>query len=405
MNYIVKILKEKKGAVLIVVFVVMIAIFLLISYYLQFIITETKISASHRLATQAYYLSEAGVQEAMWKIRHDPDWLSNFQSVADWQTTLERTNPFGLAGSYYITVANIEIGRAEIAASSTIDYGQQISQRRVKTIVFQPQGTSATNSIAILANDDVNFTGSIISVIGAGMHVNDDINLNLFSQVDLDGKASAVDQISVAFGSNLTASLIESVNNPPAAERFEMPQIDFDSGDPNSFLSRADNVYTNSQFNALIRDDPDLVLNGITYVTGNVIVPRGADLTVNGTLVADGNINVGTDFWPIWKSNPTLTVNDPGSGPVGVLTKQKINLGAYTGMIDVTGLFYATDEFKLDAFGSTFLLTGGIVARKMVFNSLWQNLEIYGNDLLISRTLGSPLTAPIINIEHWEEEY
>jgi len=75
---------NQRGAVLIVVFVVMLAIFLLISYYLQFILTERKISVSHTLATQTYYLSEAGVQEALWKIRHDrpPNSLSRSSPAA-----------------------------------------------------------------------------------------------------------------------------------------------------------------------------------------------------------------------------------------------------------------------------------------------------------------------------------
>ncbi len=398
-------LKEQKGAILILVVVVMMAIFLLINYYLQFIITETKISNSHNLATKTYYLSEAGVQEAMWKIKNDNAWLTGFQTDPGWQETITRNDPFGTGGTYTVTAQNNQLAHAEITASSTIDYGQQISQRRVKTVVFQPQGLSSTSSIALLTDDDTRFTGASVNVVGGGIFANDDINLDFFSEIDLEGTASAVDQISVAWGSSLTASEKESVNYPPAPERFDMPQVDFDSVDPGSFLSRADNVYSTSQFNQLIINNPNLTLSGITYVTGNVIIPRGAHLTVDGVLVLDGNLNIGTEWWPFWDTDPSITVTDPGSGPVGIVSKRKVHIGSYTNTANITGLIYVTDELKVDAYGVNFSFTGGIIGYKVVFTSIWLNLTLVSSPDLVIRTIGTPLTAPIINIEHWEEEY
>ena len=73
--------------------------------------------------------------------------------------------------------------------------------------------------------------------------------------------------------------------------------------------------------------------------------------------------------------------------------------------ISIDGLIYATDELKLDAFQTDLALTGGIIAGNFKVNSLWQPLIINYNEPVIIRTLGQPLSAPVINIEHWEEEY
>lgn len=397
--------KKQKGVVLILVVVVMSALLLLSGYFLNFIITEEKISQSHTLATQTYYLGEGGIQEAIWKIKNDPEWLAAFQSDPDWQATLTKDNPFAPGQSYQVAIQSLDLGRVEINATGVMDFGQREAQRVVKTVVFQPQGASATSSIAIFTDEDAYFSGSVINVQGAGLFANDDIRLYFFSNIQAEGKALAVDQIYTSWFSTLTATEKKSANFPPAPESVEMPQLDFDSADPDSLFNRATAVYTTGQFNQLLNNNPNLTLNGIIYVTGNAIIQRGHNLTVNGALVADGNINFGTDEWPFWESNPSLTINDPGSGPAGILSKRKIHFGTFSSVADINGLIYTPDEFKLDAFGMDFSLDGGILVRDFTVNSLWQPLTLNYNEEVIIRTLGLPYTAPVINIEHWEEEY
>ena len=82
-----------------------------------------------------------------------------------------------------------------------------------------------------------------------------------------------------------------------------------------------------------------------------------------------------------------------------------VYIQSQTNTANITGLIYATDGFRIDAYGVDFSLTGGIYARDIEISSLWQNLTINYNPDLISRTIAIPISAPIINIEHWEEEY
>ncbi len=390
--------------ILILTVLVMAAMLMLVTYFFSFIIIEKKIAHSQALATQTYYLSEAGLVAAIWKIKNDPVWLDNFQNNPNWQATLTKQDPFTANQSYQIQVQNTGLGRATLTATAHDNLGDKQSQRITETTIFQAQG-SATSSLAVFVNEDANFSGAVMTVNNADIFANDDLNLSFFSNITVNGQALAVDQISLSPSTQLTAAVKRSANFPPAPTAAAMPQIDFDSADPQSYRNQATSVYTTGQFNQLLNNNPNLVLNGIIYVTGNIIIQRGKNVTVNGVLIADGNINLGTDWWPFWQSGPRLTINDPGSGPVGLLSKRRIQFGSYTNTADIEGLIYATDEFRLDAYGLSFSLHGGIITRNFNVNSLWQSLTLNYSQDLLNRTIGLPQTAPVINIEHWEEEY
>jgi len=183
-----------------------------------------------------------------------------------------------------------------------------------------------------------------------------------------------------------------------------MAQIDIDSQNPDSLKNQATTVYTSNQFNQLLNNQPNANLVGTIYVSGNITLPRGTNLTINGALIAEGNISVGESLMPFWKSSPSLTINDTGSGPAGLISKRAITLGSYAGPINIDGLIYANDNFNTSS-GNSLNLDGGIIARDVSFSSLWQTFNINYNHGLINRTLGLPDTAPIISVDHWEEEY
>jgi len=184
-----------------------------------------------------------------------------------------------------------------------------------------------------------------------------------------------------------------------------MPQIDFDSSDPNSFKNQADNIYTANQFTTLMENSSNLTISGITYVTGNITIPRGQVLNVSGVLVADGNINIGTEIWPFWESAPFVSISAPGLEPSGLLTKKSITFGSFSDHIGVSGLIYADNSISINALNLDLILNGGIICRDFSVFNLWDTLNFTYNKAKIDTTLGNPVTSPVINIEHWEEEY
>ena len=64
-------LSDQKGVIIIIASLTLGILLLLGIYFLSFTITESKISESQKVATKTYYLAEAGINEAIWKLDND----------------------------------------------------------------------------------------------------------------------------------------------------------------------------------------------------------------------------------------------------------------------------------------------------------------------------------------------
>ena len=397
--------KTPQGFILVSVTVVLGVLLLLAFYFLDFVTTDSKISISQNFSTQTYYSTEAGIQEAIWKIKNDPGWNNSFQTDPGWRATITREDIFDNGVSYDVTVANTGLGEAEITTTGLNDSGESQAQRVVKTKIFQALNPEPLDDILLFADHNIGFSGASLEFTNGGIFANNNIEATFFSEINIGLDAYAVNNITTSWNSSINANDYHAANFPPPADQVEMPQIDFDSADPASFLSRADNVYTANQFSNLMVGQPNLTLSGITYVTGNIVIPRGQVLNVSGVLVADGNISIGTEFWPFWKSGPFLSVSAAGSNPSGILTKKNLNFGSYADHIGVSGLIYAYNTVTIDALNIDLVINGGIICRNFSLLNLWDDLNFTYDKPKIDATLGNPLASPIINIEHWEEEY
>ena len=398
-------MKKQSGYVLATITIIIAILFLMVFYFLSFIVTDSKLAHSQNLATETYYLAEAGINEALWKIKNDPTWQTSFKTNPTWSESLLRNNPF-IPNSYYlVSIDNTGLAEAEISSVAVITTDRASTQRIVKTKVFQATSESAIDDVVMYTDDSMTYFGANLEVQTGSIFTNNDIEANFYSILDIAGDASAVDQINVSWTSSLEAATLNADNYPPAPETIAMPGIDFDSADPNSYKNLADNIYTSSEFDDLLDGTSNLIIDGITYVTGNIDIKKGHNLTVNGMLVADGNINLGTSFWPFWVSNPDLFVNSNGSDPSGIITKRKIVFGFFSDDIQIDGLVYAADEIIISSIFTGYGLNGGLYTRNLSVYDFWAPLNINYDQAIISRGLGPPETSPIINIEHWEEEY
>lgn len=397
--------KQQQGTVLILVMIVTSGLVLLLNYFFDFIISERKIAKSHVLATQTYYLTEAGVQEAIWKINHDSIWNDNFKTNPSWQAVIERDDLFATGQSYEVSVKNVLAGEAIIHATGTIIAGSQTSRRMVKTTIFQAQGETATSSIGVFTNNNFNLSGANLSVNNGSVFSNNQINLDFFSVLNVALKAMTNNNIDISWLSDLNAEEILAQNYPPRPGAENMPQLDFDSNDLNSLLNQADFTYTQNQFANLLTANPNLVINGSVYVTGEITIPRGSTVSVSGFLAAKNNINIGASFWPFWLAKASVTLSDPGSGPVGLFAKHDVSVGSYASQVSVNGLIYANNDLTVTASGLNFSVSGAVYARNFSLSSLWEAMAITYNADRVFRTLGLAAASPLINVNHWEEEY
>jgi hypothetical protein len=188
-----------------------------------------------------------------------------------------------------------------------------------------------------------------------------------------------------------------------------MPAISFDSAsDPNSYKAKANHVYTSTQFANLLEGNHNLVLTDpITYVTGDINVKYYENLTVNGILASDGNIDLGVpDLLCILFGRSDITINQPTSStPSGLLAKGRVQFDLCMDNFNARGLIYSNDQLKLISLPSSFNLRGGLISRNMELTSIWQGLTITQESSTINNALSNHAFSPVVTVDHWEEEY
>jgi len=441
---------QKKGVILIISTLLLGVLLILATYFLNFTLTESKIVRSQNAASQAYYLAEAGINEAIWKLKNDPEWKNSFETAPacyNWSASFSRNNTLFPNSSYQVQIQNSDCARGEIISTAFLNLPNgKIAQRIVKTKVFKAIGSLTGNSAVFSGgtSENITVTASLVNIYDGNLFANNHIDINLFSNVDvyddpsteeLEGKAIAGGNLSVSWFSTLDA-LASCAKNvcqgdcsgqgcPPSS--VSTPMIDFDSSDANSYKQKAlakeasgqcrvlcsggvdcghKCVFTQKEFEDLLWQTGNggtLTLNNeITYVTGSVDLKGARRLIVNGALVTDGTISIGENECWVNKGkkdcgNNQITVSDPGTGkPSGILTKGKINFGFYSSYqtIEIVGLVYASDEIRIVSIPQIFRVTGGVLGRKVSIVSIWSSMNFYLNNSIISEGIWGGTSPP-----------
>ena len=406
---------KKNGFALVTSLFIMLLLLTLVLYLASFTLTELRISTSQSASVQTYYLAEAGIAEAIWKIKNDPIWKNGFEGSALWSVDYTRNSALYPNGSYRIQITNTEQARGDITVTASLNLGVATAKRVVKTTVYKALGESVVGQNGEYADGNIDMSGSVLNVFNGGLFSNINIIINFWSIISADGAVQAVGNINVNPQSHLIASSTHASNlNPPAPATIAMPAVSFDNaGDPDSYKAQANNIYTASQFSDLLwaNRGGTLTLNGITYVTGAVTIYGGNNLIINGVLVADGNIKVGANtLFCCWgssclnRSNVTIN-NTGGNAPSGLLSKGRIDFELCLNNFTAKGMIYANDKINILSLPNAIDVTGGLISRKITLTSLWQGINIIYDNSVINYTLGDPQFSPIVTVEHWEEEY
>jgi len=403
--------KRQTGVALILTLIIMNLLLFLGMYFASFTITDYKITNSHSQAMRGYYLAEAGLHEMIYKLKNDDTYRVPFETDPDWSVELTRDNVFDSNDSYTITVQNSGVAHGELFASSSIDLIDTTTARRVvKTSVFKAIGQSGVASSTAYADGDIDISLSVVNFLEGSAHSNNVFTVNGASTITIDEDLEAVGNYNKLWMSTVNVGgETHAANYPPAAAEIDMPAVDFDSSDPNSYKNRADIVYSSGDFEDLMENNQNLTLNGpITYVAGDINLRGGQQLTVNGLLVAERDIIIGHSWcWGLRCGNSSITVNHVAGQPAGLMAKKKLEFKLWTGNVNINGIAYANDQLLIVSFpmGYAFESHGGLVSRKLTITSAWQAINIYHDNNILVETLGPTTLSPVINIEHWEEEY
>ena len=443
---------SEKGVIIILASITLTLLLLLSFYFLNFTVSEFKISESQVKATQVYYLAEAGVNEAIWKLKHDPEWSNNFEEEPgcnNWSDSFSRSNILFPNSSYQVQIQNSDCARGEIISTAQLSLvdGRTV-QRELKVKVFKTFGSLTQDSVIFCGGtaENVKIQFSNINIYNGNLFSNNNLDIkysstvtvndNLETEEVLEGKVLVVNNISVV-ASSLTSTATCSKNVcegdcldegcPPGSA--DMPGINFNLENTDSYYNKAETlqngfqcsvlcngvecatncIYTPDDFEDLlwqVGQGGTLTLNNeITYVTGIIDLKGERNIIVNGILIADRTINIGERYcWTKWGNKDCgynqITINDfePGK-PSGLLTQGKMTFGPYSSFqdidINITGLIYAYDEIKIVSIPQNFNIKGGILARKISFTSAWLPVNIYLDNTIISEAVwGGPEPPP-----------
>jgi len=434
--------KWQKGTVVIITLLTLVILLLLGSYFLNFVLTETKISKSQEDGNRTYYLAEAGINEAIWKLKNDDSWKTNFETDPNWSADFSRTFPGG--SEYSVSIQNSTCGRGEIISIATLPLpGGKTTQRVVKTIVFKALG-SPTGDSAILSggsSENVNIKYSRLRIYDGNLFSNHILSIKGGSTVEVyDNPATIDDPETEGVIENLEGQVLvvgnligpEQItkyeamcakyictekclpagsNCPPASK--STPLVDFESSSPHSFKNRAQAaqdalkcqvlcngapcasqpnkcIYSASEFEDLLEEagqggtlilNPNNLRNIIFYIeSGDLELKQGCHLIINGALVVYDNLYIGK------KGSFQLTINQPDESPSGLLVRKKIGFGLFLAFqpVNITGVIYSYEAVSMVSMPESFNVVGGIVARKLSLVSLWQWLNItLDNDIIL----------------------
>ncbi len=395
---------EQRGFVLVMSVLILTTMLVIGSYLISIASSENKIANVQFLASKNYYLAETGINEMIWKIQNNEATGDAFLAgTLGSANDINETNIFGdNSAAYQVAARNTVAGEAWITATSTYQIGGNTSQRVVKSYIAQATGSSSQWQFSTFAggqgsqqNGNFVFKGSgiVLTANGGRMHANQVFKVQGAEVVVNDGAVTSSNVIDIVAGGKLT--LNNSYQDAPTST-VDMLIIDFDSDDPNSWENRATATYTRNQFRNL---PSDTTLTGIIYVTGDAEI-IGKNFTINGVLVSVGNIVINN-------SGKTLIVNADLTNGGGILAKENVTITTSGGLMEVDGLIYSAKKLQITSAGTDFTINGSATG----FDA---EITASGGSIILNyvplnfQPVADPYhnpAAPVIQINHWEEQY
>lgn len=281
-------LLNQKGMALLTTLIFVFILVTLAVALLAMTINDSKLSSLQRESTRAFYLSETGIEKAMWYLNSsedNPDGL-DFMGPLDGGTTAE---------SYNVDVSDIDdTGPDEIKtliSTGKVVGGGEYNKGTRKIEVKLMKGISSfpglSYEFAIFTDDDMDINGGIS--IDGNIHSNGNIDIsnpNIFI-LHGDSKATACGYNNYpGGGTGVTSQTLPIVD----FEYFR--ELVIDPTNPDAIYELTGNGKYYGSNNSVEFDDSNLLtLRGIHFIDGDIIVKSDLKL-INATIFATGDIRV-----------------------------------------------------------------------------------------------------------------
>jgi hypothetical protein len=296
-----------------------------------------------------------------------------------------------------------------------------VSIAQATSNTYDEDGAMYTTSAGGESTGDIEFSDAIVVIDNGGSIRSGRDSRIVNSNLTIEGDFK-VDRNLATTGSTINCNcLIEDDGDPLTPQcsdnpgcgfqvvpSGEMPMIDFDSESLNSYKSRAiaDNQYfeNDNDFFTQTGFDPGTTktFSGTVYIDSPLILQDNRTLIINGVLATAGTITIGKTS-AAGLANGIITINSPGSSqPSGVVSQHDIIINKY-GNLSGHGLVYSGTKVDLGPSTNAIELTGGILSRRIIISS--RIITIHFSADIINWTINNPTETPVIEINHWEEEY
>jgi hypothetical protein len=360
---------------------------------------ESKISRSEQEGTRAYYVAEAGVQDALWRL-NNTNAYSDALVTGTLNATYTATDEPASGEGYVVTLTTdpaLGAGYAVVDVTGTYNDGYITASRKIRTKVFQGTVTSPVGANAVFAGGNLSITN------GSGaltIHNGDVYGVSSFSanntNVNMSGGNINTLGNAIINGGNVLYNQLYAANYPPAPTAISAPGIDF-----SYYATHYNTYYTANQFQNLFSGNAVTVnLPGpVTYVDGSVnlqVAAKNDTLNVTGMLVINGSFSVTSAA-----SGFKMNIIDPGNGKSGLFARTSCSIGI--GTFNVNGIMFSAGNLSVTN-TNVMTVNGGIFSGSNIALNTGVSMDIIYNATRVARAFGAG-GALNVQVEHWEEEY
>ncbi|MCQ9207622.1 MAG: pilus assembly PilX N-terminal domain-containing protein [Omnitrophica bacterium] len=333
-----KFLKNVKGAVFIItMFISMLMIVIALSAS-NMLLQDTRMIRHIKYATQAKYIAEAGVSDALVNLYN--------QSTTGWSAYGPTSATTLGEGKYSVTV-NKTGSRWLVSATGTVNNVSQTVSAEVKNLYPEALHYSLVSS----GDVDVRSNQGNVTIVG-DFHAGG--NMLLMAQgpattLSVTGKATAVGSYSASTTGSNILTISDTANSGGGKDPISMPSFDFAA-----FMAAATVIPGNQNYNGAT---VGASTGGLTYVDGNVDFSGAC--TINGGFVARGYIKL------TFAGGNSLTQNISATNPYPIFMSQDGNeimlFGQFTAPT-VPSIIYATNDIKIQTPGGSPTVLGTVIA-------------------------------------------
>jgi acetyltransferase-like isoleucine patch superfamily enzyme len=332
----------KRGAALLLSFMVMITLISVTGAYLTFVQYATRNIGSQIEDSQALYLAEAGIHKAIWYLKNTaPDGSTD----GSWRTTAYPADPgpnptdpqqesLG-QGTYTMWVETVG-SDIRIYARGTVQGQSRIVQQDV---TLSGSSWATAFNYAIYGDD-----------VSNQLELKDDVTINGHVYYDYDnGSVEVEEDASVSNPYYVYANSVSGDGSYTQAPSAPDPVPTFPAFDTTTY----DNAITTAEAQAsgnweLSGSDTYDLNGGTVYYNGKVTIKDNATITGSGTIVATDDVKV--------EDNANISSN------VTLISKKKVEI-KNNAVVQSEAVLYARDEVKLknnaNVTGSLIVTTSG----------------------------------------------